>query len=199
MKRREVLRLLATGTALQLAPANMLTLMREVRTLLADSAAPRSLNGHQSATVKAIAELILPRTDTPGASDVGAVEFIDLILTEWCDDHERTQFLKGVDDVDSRAQKIFGKDFIDCLPMRQSEILIALGEEMLQDERAQETTGGAEAPHEPNFYSALRRLTLTAYYTSEAGATQELHFEVIPDRYQGCDTMPANQEGPKQP
>jgi hypothetical protein len=32
----------------------------------------------------------------------------------------------------------------------------------------------------------LRRLVLTAYYTSEAGATQELHFEMIPDRYEGC-------------
>ena len=37
-----------------------------------------------------------------------------------------------------------------------------------------------------NFYSVLRRLTLTAYYTSEAGATAELHFEIIPDRHAGC-------------
>ena len=28
----------------------------------------------------------------------------------------------------------------------------------------------------------FRFLTLTGYYTSEAGATQELHFEMIPDR-----------------
>jgi hypothetical protein len=32
----------------------------------------------------------------------------------------------------------------------------------------------------------LRRLTLTAYYTSEAGATEELHFEMIPGRHAGC-------------
>jgi hypothetical protein len=37
-----------------------------------------------------------------------------------------------------------------------------------------------------NFYSMLRRWTLTAYYTSEAGATAELKYEVIPDRYDGC-------------
>ena len=29
--------------------------------------------------------------------------------------------------------------------------------------------------------------TLTAYYTSEAVATDELHFQIIPDRYKGRD------------
>jgi Gluconate 2-dehydrogenase subunit 3 len=37
-----------------------------------------------------------------------------------------------------------------------------------------------------NFYSMLRWLTLTAYYTSEAGATQELHYQIIPDRFDAC-------------
>ena len=37
-----------------------------------------------------------------------------------------------------------------------------------------------------SFYSMLRQLTLTAYYTSEMGATKELHFEIIPDSHNGC-------------
>lgn len=198
MQRREILRMLATGAALQLAPGKLFVFMQEARAQLASSAFPRSLNPHQSATVKTMAELILPRTNTPGATDIGAVEFIDLILTEWCDDHERAHFLRGVDDVNSRSQNLFGKDFIDCSPLQQSDILIALGEAMLEDKQREETGRHVATPQEPNFYSVLRRLTLTAYYTSEAGATQELHFEVIPDHYQGCDTMPANQGDPKQ-
>ena len=94
MQRREVLRILATGTALQLAPAKLLVFAREVRTLMASQAAPRTLNAHQAATVTTIAELILPRTDTPGATDVGATEFIDLILTEWYDEADRSRFLE---------------------------------------------------------------------------------------------------------
>jgi len=45
----------------------------------------------------------------------------------------------------------------------------------------------------------MRRLTLTAYYTSEAGATKELHFEIIPGSYEGCASEHSENEEPKQP
>ncbi len=188
MHRRDVLRILATGTALQFAPRNLLTVLCEARAVLQSQVSQRTLNLHQEATVKLMAELILPRTETPGAADVGATEFIDLILTEWYEEPERTRFLNGLADVDSHTKTLFGKDFIDCSPDQQSEILSALGEKMIED-----ATGPSRAEHDfpadTNFYSMLRRLTLTAYYTSEAGATEELHFEVIPGRYQGCDSI----------
>jgi hypothetical protein len=187
MQRREVLRLLATGTALQLAPARLLLFAREVRTLVANQAAPRTLNAHQAATVTTMAELILPRTDTPGATDVGATAFIDLMLTEWYDEADRSRFLSGLADVDTRSQRLFTRNFSDCSAVQQSEVLINLGEQMMDEAervRDQPPTLG-EFPG-VNFYSMLRRLVLTAYYTSEAGATQELHFEMIPDRYDGC-------------
>lgn len=197
MDRREVLRLLATGTALQLTPLRWRMLGREARVLLSSQAIPRTLNTHQHSTVSALAELILPRSDTPGATDVGAADFIDLILTEWYDEADRSRFLNGIADVDARTKALFGHDFIDCSPDQQGQILIALGEQLagawsLHDRYL------AESPPDPTFYSMLRRLTLTAYYTSEAGATEELHFEIIPDRYQGCDTAPSNKEAPKQ-
>src|SRR5579871_3953131 len=177
MERREVLRMLATGAVLQLAPHKMLVVMREARAFLANESAPRSLNAHQYATVKEMAEMILPATETPGASDVGAGEFIDLILTEWSDEGERTRFVAGLDDVDTRSKRLFGKDFVDCSTVQQAEILVALGEKMAEDtERLRnQAFANAESP-DAGFYSMLRRLTLTAYYTSEAGATQELHF-----------------------
>lgn len=188
MQRREVLRILATGTALQLAPAKLLVFAREMRTLIASQAAPRTLNPHQAATVTTMAELILPRTDTPGATDVGATAFIDLILTEWYEEADRSRFLAGLADVDTRSQRLFARDFVDCSALQQSEILTNLGEQMMEEAervRDQPPTLG-EVPGGVNFYSMLRRLVLTAYYTSEAGATQELHFEMIPDRYEGC-------------
>jgi hypothetical protein len=43
----------------------------------------------------------------------------------------------------------------------------------------------------------LRRLTLTAYYTSEAGATQELHSQLIPDSHEECGEMQSANEGTK--
>jgi len=196
MNRRDALRLLATGAALHLAPANLLAALREARSQLEASPAPRTLNPSQYATVKTMAELIIPKTDTPGATDVGASDFIDLILTEWCDEPDRDRFLAGLADVDTRAKALFGKDFVDCSGDQQADILSVLGERMTEEigrnpepehrRRAAPKTG-------ESFYPMLRRLTLTAYYTSEAGATDELHFEIIPDHHDACAPITAIQ------
>ena len=195
MHRRDVLRLLATGSLLQLAPPNLFAVLREVHNLIQSQTSPRTLNAHQHATIKAMAEMIIPRTETPGASDVGAAEFIDLILTEWFDEAERTRFLSGIADVDSRSHLLFEKDFVDCSSPQQSDILAALGEKMTEEvgERARPMRGRG-APVPANFYAMMRQLTLTAYYTSEAGATEELHFEMIPGSYQGCPAESVKKE-----
>jgi hypothetical protein len=197
MDRRHALRLLATGAALQLTPRRLFAALREARALVGTQAAPRTLDPRQYATVTAIAEMILPRTETPGAIDVGVSEFIDLILTEWYDQGERTIFLNGVADVDTRSQALFGKNFVDCLPVKRAEILRALGEKMIADAEAARDNApsyrGSSTESDRNFYSMLRHLTLTAYYTSEAGATAELDFQVIPSRYEGCEDAQAGE------
>lgn len=197
MNRRDVLRLLATGTALQLAPGKLFVLGREVRALLTDLKSPRTLNPHQYETVKTMAELIIPHTDTPGATDVGVHDFIDLILTEWYEDAERTRFLNGIADVDIRANSLFGKDLVACAPIQQSQILIELGEQMMQETGPSMGVGRRASSAPPNFYLMFRRLTLTGYYTSEAGATRELDFQIIPDGYDGCTAGSGDKEAAK--
>ena len=201
MHRRELLRLLATGAAFQLAPRQLMVVLGEARALLASQSSGHTLNVHQEATVKAMAEMILPRTNTPGAADIGATAFIDLVLTEWYGEADRKRFLAGIADVDALSNSLFGKGFTDCQTMQQSQIMIDLGEKMardmprVNDQRVPE----GEFPVDANFYAMMRRLTLTAYYTSEAGATQELHFEIIPGSYEGCTTEHSEKEAPKQP
>jgi|SRR5579862_3671147 len=201
MKRRELLRLLATGAAFQLAPVEWTAVLSEARILLASQSSARTLNAHQEATVKAITEMILPRTDTPGATDVGAAAFIDLILTEWYDEADRKGFLTGLADVDARSNRLFSKDFADCQAIQKTQILIDLGERMVRDMAGVSESSVPEDKFsvEPNFYLMLRRLTLTAYYTSEVGATEALHFEIIPGTYEGCASGHSEKETPKQP
>lgn len=193
MHRREVLRLLATGSLLQLAPAKLLAVLRETRGLLESQTSPRTLNAHQYATAKAMAELILPRTDTPGATEIGVVDFIDLILTEWYDQADRARFLAGLTDLDSRTHARFGSDFLDCSSTQQADTLTELGEKMRDETKGSgPRLPGRRAARPTSFYAMFRHLTLTAYYTSEAGSTEELHFEMIPGQYQGCAAEPTN-------
>jgi hypothetical protein len=201
MNRRDALRLLATSTVLQFAPHSLMAALREARILVGTETSARTLDAHQSTTVKIIAEMVLPKTETPGATEVGATEFIDLMLTEWYDAADRAVFVKGLADVDLRTQALFGKEFVECSSSQRGEILTALGEKMAEDEergrdRPRQSRGAR--PHlQTSFYPMLRRLTLTAYYTSEAGATEALNFQIIPDRYDGCAEMPAGKERPE--
>jgi glucoside 3-dehydrogenase (cytochrome c) hitch-hiker subunit len=202
MQRRDLLRLLATGTILQLAPTNLFAVLREARSLMQQHTSPHTLDAHQYDTVKVMAEMIIPKTDTPGATEVGTADFIDLVLTEWYEEPERKRFVDGLGEVDSRARRSFGKDFVDCAPDQQADILTALGDRMTEDAKAFSSSGRSQSlrgySHNSGFYPMFRRLTLTAYYTSEAGATDELHFEMIPGEYRGCpESSVAEPERPK--
>jgi glucoside 3-dehydrogenase (cytochrome c) hitch-hiker subunit len=198
MNRREAIRLLATGMALPLAPGSAMALLREARAVVGEQTTPGTLTPHQCATVKAMAEMIVPRTETPGAGDAGACEFIDLILTEWYEPEQRDRFLQGLADLDTRTTALFGKNFVDCSAAQQEAMLEELGEKMAEAaERMKDQPRryrGALPVADQNFYYTFRRLTLTAYYTSEVGAA-ELNFEIIPDRYDGCAEMHPAKEG----
>jgi hypothetical protein len=186
MDRREALQLLMGGAAFQLASPNLVAALRAARMLLDTPTPLRTLDSHQNATVTAIAEIIIPKTETPGAADIGASQFIDLILTEWYLQEERDRFLTGLADVDVRTQALFGKQFVECSPGQRAQILTAMGEQMTKDALAVRvsTRGYRGSPPKPdkNFYYMVRSLTLTAYYTSEEGAGAVSTFQISPDR-----------------
>jgi len=190
--RREALRLLASGAALRLVPAKMFAALREARHVVAGAAIFRTLKPDQAAIASAIADLIIPRTETPSASDVGVPQFMDLILTEWYTEEERKFFLDGLAAVDHRTNILFGKGFTACSPDQQSGIMKELGERMEEDAEVLRDNARAYrgSPPEPenNFYYMFRSLTLTGYYTSEEGATRELNFTIIPESHAGCAT-----------
>jgi gluconate 2-dehydrogenase gamma chain len=193
MNRREALQLLAGGAVLQLQPIELLAAIRKARAVLGTEPVLRTLDSHRDATITAIAEMIIPKTETAGAADIGASKFVDLILTEWCTDEERTRFLNGLADVDQQTQERFGAKFINCSQGHKAEILTNLGEQMAKErellvERGPRYRGSAPTP-ENNFYYMLRKLVLNAYYTSEEGAVNELGFQIIPDHYDSCSTV----------
>ncbi|MGH2417665.1 MAG: gluconate 2-dehydrogenase subunit 3 family protein, partial [Candidatus Limnocylindria bacterium] len=119
MHRRELLRVL--GAAATLPALGALTLEEllgagaalHARRRLSGPLSFQALTPHEAATVTAIAEAIIPATDTPGATDAGVPEFIDLIVGEWYYDDERAAFLAGLREVDARSRMAHGADFID--------------------------------------------------------------------------------------
>ncbi len=83
----------------------------EARSAEGERWAPRALTPEQGDVVAAIADQIIPRTDTPGARDVGVHRFIDTMLAEYYSTDERSAFLAGLADVDARARRASGQPF----------------------------------------------------------------------------------------
>src|SRR5450755_1876915 len=171
MERRQVLKLLASAAALPAAHSNFYNLLRDIHASLPAGEAHKTLDAHQHATVSAMADLIIPRTETPGAVDARVPEFIDLILSDWSDDRSRASFLRGLAAVDELNRQSFDKHFVDSSPQQQAEILRLLGEEMARDAQKiaanpRGARGGLPEPH-GNFYYTFRQLVVTGYFTSE--------------------------------
>ncbi len=175
MNRREVLLLLAGTAAL---PDQLLAVGRAVHKRVR-AGTLRALDPHQNATVATIAELIIPKTDTPGAREAGVPAFIDVMLAEWGDDDQRKVFTAGLANVDERSRALFGKDFIASSAEQQVQILTDLDAELA---RLRDTKSDTSK----NFFQGMKWLTLTGYYTSEVGATTEQHFRIVPGRYEPC-------------
>jgi len=139
--------------------------------------APRALTRAQADLVAAIAEHILPDTDTPGARAAGVHRFIDALLAECYAAPERQRFLEGLAEVDARAGRSVGRPFLECAPGDQRALLAEVDREAF--------ASGA-GTSEPPFFRTFKELTLVGYYTSEIGATRELHHAPVPGRYDGC-------------
>lgn len=57
-----------------------------------------------------IAEIIIPTTDTPGASVANVNRFIDALVGESYLPKGRDRFLSGLDDINVRCEETFGAD-----------------------------------------------------------------------------------------
>lgn len=89
-----------------------------------DSWKPQTLDLAQDRLVTAIAEHILPETDTPGARSAGANRFIDAMLTGYYPEEERRKFIDGLAGVDGLARRTHQKGFLE-LPEAQQVALLS--------------------------------------------------------------------------
>jgi glucoside 3-dehydrogenase (cytochrome c) hitch-hiker subunit len=187
MQRRDVLKLLGSAAAISALPQEAFTVLAQASAQAAHVGRRKTLNPHQNATVITITELIIPKTDTPGAKEAKVNEFIDLLLTEWFEPAEIKEFLHGLEQVDVQSRKLFSASFVECQPDQQTQLLKRLDAAAMEFAQKQREAKQADTQPPPmDFFYQLKKLTLAGYYTSEVGFTQELGQEIIPPHYTGC-------------
>jgi glucoside 3-dehydrogenase (cytochrome c) hitch-hiker subunit len=175
MQRREVVKFLGAALALPFIPRSAeaaIKLGAQMHARL--GAAPfRTFDPAQRALVTNIAEMIIPETDTPGATSVHVPEFIDLIVTEWMSDDEKSKFLAGLADIDARAGAIGSPHFVDLSSAKKTELLTAL------DAAREDKTGAGYT------FGQLKGLTVYGYFTSEPVQIDVLKTQMFFNGYDG--------------
>lgn len=189
MDRREVLALLArvggAGALLALAPDELLALGERVHAALpADGAPPAAvLTAAQRAAAVAAMETIIPRTDTPGATDARAVDFLEVLLAGWFDTAERDALVRGLDALDARAREVHGRAFARLAPAAQLAMLEALDAEAQQAPRARGAGGGPADATATHWFAGLKWVTAFAWGTSRPAMERALGSWPLPGRY----------------
>jgi hypothetical protein len=132
------------------------------------------LSESQRATLERMADLILPRTDTPGALDVGVPDFIELMIRDCYTKPVQTQFTTGLAELDRSG-------FLSLSSDQQTAAL-----KRIEADAQKSTT--------PTFWLLAKELTLLGYYTSEAGIKTSFDYQPIPGRFEAIKIKPGQKD-----
>ena len=145
---------------------------------LAKPYTPRVLSPPQMEWVGKLVDLIIPRSDTPGASDAGVPTYIDRTLNR--NARTKARFLQGMAQLDAAAQRKYGSPFSALRSQDQTEMLTAIGAE--------------KSSPLGRFFKLAKDLTIDGYYTSKPGLTLELGWNAntFLAEFKGC-THPEHQ------
>ncbi len=192
MDRREFLESLAGISALlpglALLPLQDQAFAAGVHARARAAAGVRTLDPGQDAAVTCIAEILLPQTDTVGASQVGVNRFIDLLLTESMLERDRTRFLAGLAAIDARSRSLCGAPLAAARRQDQESLIRSLDEQLpaRAATRAEQELLEQQPVTAERGYEMVKRLVVFAYFTSEPVARGLINAPIIPGRYDGC-------------
>lgn len=116
-------------------------------------------NEHELVTIATLCDIILPKNESFGsASDAKVPDFIAFIVKDMPD--YQVPLRGGIMWLDNYSNKLYDKDFVNCSPEQQLAIC---------DRIAYPGRTAPELKQGEHFFTAMRNLTLTGYYTTKMG------------------------------
>ena len=148
---------------------------------------PVFLQEEQASIISTVSDIIIPRTDTPGAVDVGVPRFIDQMLKDVYSEEDQKFFLDGLNAFNEQAKAEYDEAFTDLDAEDQAALVKKVHNAAVEVE-----TTTDPAPKRP-FILMMKELTMLGFFTSEPGATEVLQYVAVPGAYKGC--IPVSEAG----
>ena len=154
---------------------------------------PSILSQQQADLVTAVADIMIPRTTTPGAKDVGVTELVDLLLKDVYSKQDRERYLSGLAEFDKAARTTYGKPFLALDAKQQSTLVHKFHDEAAAAERRLKKSDDDDVEVDRPFILMTKELTMVGFFCSFPGATQVLQYDAIPGALHEC--LPLSEAG----
>lgn len=126
-----------------------------------------------------VAETIIPATGTPGAKEAKVGEFMTVMVNDCYEEKNQTIFMEGLKKLEEASKQLNSKGFMESTPEQRNTLLVALDKEAKEYQKSKK-------PEDPtHYFTMMKQLTLSGYFTSEIGATKALRYVAVPGKFDG--------------
>ena len=167
--RREVLQ----GLIVSIGGATALTACGGVATVMSTGPgdAGRFYTGEEMALVSRISDLIIPRTETPGAIDVNVPGYMDGLMTDWASSETKSAHRRALRQIRSELAVYARVDFLSASDDVAERALAAFDADRFSEDG--DATG----------YKRMKGYVSQSYFATEGGAIEELKWVAVPGRW----------------
>jgi hypothetical protein len=135
----------------------------------AAKASTHLLGPADAALLAAVADTLIPRTDTPGAVQAGVPAHFEALLQNWASPAHRAAHLAALSAISAAAMVKAGRPFAALPAAQRTSFLSAYDADHFATDPA---------------YARLKELLVSLYYLSKPGATLELRYEHAPGAWE---------------
>ena len=177
------------------ATAGFLSSCGEPREVIPDWK-PVFFSEQDARVVEELAEVILPRTTTPGAKDAQVIAYIDDLFRFIYKKEESDKFMEGFKRISEKAAGKFSKPISELSAGEFGQLLngyFDIPEEAFEQNRraAQQDVVPVEEKEKAIYYEyyfcvVLKSLTVSGYFTSKLVGTEVLVYDPVPGDYNPC-------------
>ncbi|MDR5590008.1 gluconate 2-dehydrogenase subunit 3 family protein [Christiangramia sp. SM2212] len=200
MKRRQVLKTIGLGAGVFIVGPSTLSLLQSCKNEPEYDWQPTFLSASHGFALQKILDVILPATDTPGASDLNIAQFIDSYMNEVAQKEQSSQFERSAGafsrafkaEYDKEQEEGKQEDFeniikkyLKATPAEKEKY--AKRNTETQDAQEQETEVQMDADAGAFAYlTAVRGMAIWAWKNSEEVGENVLWYDPVPGQYIPC-------------
>ncbi|WP_252732334.1 gluconate 2-dehydrogenase subunit 3 family protein [Paraglaciecola arctica] len=190
MQRRDLLKMIMATTGVAMVGGNALAYELKSKVPLTDTV----FKSDDLLLFNEIAEVILPRTNTPGAKDVNAGLMALIIANDCYTSRERDTLVKGLHSLNKNVEKSYGSPYLLLSSIEKTEFINQLDAAAKDYNHQQNIYYLSNTPYDressdekplPHYFTLIKQLTLFSFFTSKEAATQVLRYEAVPGKYNG--------------